>query len=190
MGNNPMRYNDPMGNDTLPSGKYIWESGAQEEINQLQRESPDGEVWLPLTFSERLYVLGENIGLFTLPEAAFAKGAEATKGAKAADVKLPEVKTPEVKVPEIKTPEVKSLEVKVDKPYQRPANATTKEQKASVQNKPCTDCGATAKTMVADHKKPLVKEYFETGKIDKTNMHATSSVQPQCPTCSAKQGAE
>jgi RHS repeat-associated protein len=156
MGNNPMRYNDPMGNDTLPSGKYIWEPGAQEEINQLQRESPDGEVRLPLIFFERLYVLGENIGLFALPEASLAKGAEATKGAKAADVKLPEVKAPEVKVLEVKAG-AKVAEKSADgipkppkgkgavPPSERdPKRVFTKEQKSEMlkqQDNKCAKCG-------------------------------------------------
>ncbi|MGN6396471.1 MAG: immunity protein Imm33 domain-containing protein [Mucilaginibacter sp.] len=44
--------------------------------------------------------------------------------------------------------------------------------------------------MVADHKKELVKEHYETGSIDKKRMRSKDAVQPQCPTCSAKQGAE
>ena len=64
------------------------------------------------------------------------------------------------------------------------------EQRASVQNKPCVDCGATTKPMVADHKTPLVKEHYETGKIGTKKMRDVNSVQPQCTTCSAKQGAE
>jgi hypothetical protein len=43
--------------------------------------------------------------------------------------------------------------------------------------------------MLADHKQPLVKEYYETGKIDKVKMRKSDAVQPQCQTCSAKQGA-
>jgi len=174
MGNNPIRFEDPLGNDTLPSGRYIWDDGAREELQEMVNENPDA-TWEP-NFWERLYLIGENVGLFALPEGKLMKAAEVT--------------TKEAKVTEVKVPEVKAPEVKIDKPYQRPANATTKEQRASVQNKPCTDCGKTAKKMVADHKKPLVKEYYETGKIDKNKMHSTSSVQPQCPTCSAKQGSE
>ena len=81
-------------------------------------------------------------------------------------------------------------EVKATTPYKRPNNATTKEQRESVQGKPCVDCGQKADKMVADHKKELVKEHYETGTIDKTKMRDVNSVQPQCPTCSAKQGAE
>lgn len=43
---------------------------------------------------------------------------------------------------------------------------------------------------MADHKKPLVQEYYETGKINKEKMRAVNAVQPQCPTCSARQGAK
>jgi RHS repeat-associated protein len=75
-------------------------------------------------------------------------------------------------------------------PYARPSGATTKAQRASVQGKPCVDCGTTTGRQVADHKKPLVKEHYETGSIDKKRMRDPNAVQPQCPTCSAKQGAE
>ena len=74
--------------------------------------------------------------------------------------------------------------------YKRPANATTAAQRASVQGKPCVTCGRTAGKMVADHKKPLVEEYYETGTIDEGRMRTADAVQPQCPTCSARQGAE
>lgn len=75
-------------------------------------------------------------------------------------------------------------------PYKRPSGATTKAQRESVQNQPCVDCGNIANRQVADHKNPLVKEYYETGTIDKAKMRSVDAVQPQCPTCSARQGAE
>ena len=75
-------------------------------------------------------------------------------------------------------------------PYKRPSGATTKAQRESVQNHPCVDCGNIANRQVADHKTPLVKEYYETGTIDKARMRSLDAVQPQCPTCSARQGAE
>ena len=68
--------------------------------------------------------------------------------------------------------------------------ATTKAQRESVQGQPCVDCGSLTSKQVADHKTPLVKEYYETGTIDKTQMRSLDAVQPQCPTCSARQGAE
>ncbi|MCF2500434.1 MULTISPECIES: RHS repeat domain-containing protein [Dyadobacter] len=74
--------------------------------------------------------------------------------------------------------------------YKRPSGSVTNAQRASVQGKPCVDCGTTGTKMVADHKRPLVKEHYETGTIDKKNMRSVDAVQPQCPTCSAKQGAE
>ncbi|MNF84422.1 hypothetical protein D3C84_667830 [compost metagenome] len=74
-------------------------------------------------------------------------------------------------------------------PYKRPSGATTVEQRASVQGRPCVDCGAVSTKQVADHKTPLVKEYYQTGGIDKIRMRSVDAIQPQCPTCSARQGA-
>lgn len=78
--------------------------------------------------------------------------------------------------------------VNITKAYARPNNATTAAQRASVQGKPCVDCGAQGTKMVADHKIPLVQEYYQTGKVDKIKMRGLDSVQPQCTTCSNKQG--
>ena len=36
-------------------------------------------------------------------------------------------------------------------------------------------CGKTGDKMVADHKTPLVKEHYETGKIDKAKMRVLYS---------------
>ena len=74
--------------------------------------------------------------------------------------------------------------------YKRPNNATTAAQRRSVQGKPCVDCKATGQKNVADHKYPLVKEHYETGTIDTKQMRSVDAVQPQCPSCSSKQGAE
>lgn len=76
----------------------------------------------------------------------------------------------------------------ITKPYKRPSGATTTAQRKSVQGKPCVDCGKKTPTMHADHKNPLVKEYYETGTIDKTHMREIDAVQPQCPHCSNSQG--
>ena len=73
-------------------------------------------------------------------------------------------------------------------PYKRPSGATTPEQRQSVQGKPCVDCGKTETKMNANHKTPLVKEHYETGKIDKTNMRSLDAVNSHCPTCSNKEG--
>ncbi len=37
---------------------------------------------------------------------------------------------------------------------------------------------------------PLVKEHYQTETIDKVKMRSNDAVQPQCPSCSSKQGAE
>jgi hypothetical protein len=74
-------------------------------------------------------------------------------------------------------------------PYRRPSGATTVQQRAAVQGRPCVDCGKIAPKQVADHKTPLVKEHYETGTIDSTRMRSLEAVQPQCPSCSARQGA-
>lgn len=75
-------------------------------------------------------------------------------------------------------------------PYQRPSGATTAAQRESVQGKPCVKCGAETPRQVAGHKEALVKEHYETGTIDKDRMRSLDAVQPECPTCSAREGAE
>ncbi|MBK6464596.1 MAG: hypothetical protein IPF92_26870 [Myxococcales bacterium] len=54
--------------------------------------------------------------------------------------------------------------------------------------KPCVTCGPSESKMYADHKDPLVRQHYEGGGIDKSKMRATSEVQPQCATCSNRQG--
>jgi RHS repeat-associated protein len=75
-------------------------------------------------------------------------------------------------------------------PYKRPSNATTSKQRASVQGKPCVKCGTTTPKQVAGHKQALVREHYENGSIDKQKMRSLEAVQPECPTCSNKEGAE
>jgi len=80
--------------------------------------------------------------------------------------------------------------VDISEPYKRPSGSVTNAQRASVQGKPCVTCGNNdGGKRIADHKDPLVKEYYETGKIDKAKMRDVNSVQPQCTRCSAQQGA-
>src|SRR5262249_17527081 len=74
--------------------------------------------------------------------------------------------------------------------YVRPPHATDRAQKAAVQGQPCVTCGKVAPKMVADHKVPLVVEHHRTGAVDRAKMHDVKAVQPQCPTCSSRQGAE
>ncbi|MCP4163142.1 MAG: hypothetical protein GY760_24030, partial [Deltaproteobacteria bacterium] len=84
----------------------------------------------------------------------------------------------------------KVKKVKITKPYERPNNATTKKQRESVQGKPCVTCGKKGGKRYADHKEPLVKEYYRTGKINKKKMKSKKAVQPQCKNCSDKQGGK
>lgn len=79
---------------------------------------------------------------------------------------------------------------KATTPYKRPNNATTKEQRKSVQGKPCSDCGVVTPKQYANHKRPLVKEHYETGTIDKKKMRAVKSVNAHCKTCSSKEGGK
>ncbi len=74
--------------------------------------------------------------------------------------------------------------------YSRPNNATTAAQRKSVQGKPCVDCGGTSEPMIANHIKPLVQEWYETGSIDLKKMKSTESVNSHCQTCSGKQAGE
>ena len=104
--------------------------------------------------------------------------------AKAIDKTIVKIEEKQLFKAEVKT------ETKAAEAYSRPNNATTSAQRASVQGKPCISCGETKSKMVADHKTPLVKEHYQTGTIDKTKMKSIDAVQPQCPTCSARQGAE
>ena len=76
----------------------------------------------------------------------------------------------------------------ITQPYARPSNATTPAQRAAVQGKPCTECGATSATQRANHTPPLVKEYYSTGTINTTRMRSTKAVTPHCPTCSNAEG--
>ncbi len=67
MGNNPIKFNDPLG-DTLPSGKHVYDKGGMEEF--LWMCDPRSEYYgteVELTWGERLYLLGGQIGLFAMP---------------------------------------------------------------------------------------------------------------------------
>jgi hypothetical protein len=78
----------------------------------------------------------------------------------------------------------------ITKPYKRPSGATTQAQRDSVQGQPCVKCGDVPDRNVAGHKKALVEEYYETGTIDQQRMRSLDAVRPECPTCSAREGAE
>ncbi len=65
-------------------------------------------------------------------------------------------------------------------PYKRPSNATTPEQRASVQDKPCATCGATGQKNNADHIEPLVVQHYKGG-IDKSKMPQSSCSSSSMP---------
>jgi hypothetical protein len=75
----------------------------------------------------------------------------------------------------------------VSEPYVRPLG-TTRAQRKSVQGSPCVDCGKTAAVQRADHKDPLVVQYYRDGSIDLEKAKSLDAVQAQCPDCSNKQG--
>jgi hypothetical protein len=83
-----------------------------------------------------------------------------------------------------------SSKPKPTEPYSRPSGSTTQAQRDSVQGKPCVKCGTLTDKQRAGHKEALVKEYYESGTIDKAKMRSLDSVRSECPRCSAKEGAE
>ncbi|CAN7593134.1 DUF6531 domain-containing protein [Variovorax sp. LjRoot175] len=78
----------------------------------------------------------------------------------------------------------------ISAPYRRPSGSTTAAQRQSVQGMPCVKCGEQTAGQIAGHKGALVKEYYETGTIDKERMRSLDAVQSECPTCSAREGAD
>jgi RHS repeat-associated protein len=81
--------------------------------------------------------------------------------------------------------------VDITKKYKRPCSAgPTAAQKRAVQGKPCVDCGLIAAKQVADHKDPLVVQYYREGSVNVTQQTQISAVQPHCPTCSSRQGGQ
>ena len=184
--NNPLRYVDPNGNIV----ETLWDVanlgiGAHSMADNLVKGDIEAAIWdagglaVDLVATVIPFVPG---GAGTAIKVARA----ATKAEKAATAAKAVRKVDKAK------DAAKAAESgqAATKPYKRPSNATTPEQRASVQGKPCVDCGATTPRMNADHKQPLVKEHYETGSIDTTRMRQTDAVQPQCPTCSSKQGAD
>ncbi|MFD9377838.1 polymorphic toxin-type HINT domain-containing protein [Streptomyces sp. NPDC059999] len=75
-------------------------------------------------------------------------------------------------------------------PYERPPGTPTAEQRASVQGKSCVTCGEKGDVMVADHKVPLVTEWFNRFRINMTRARSVDAVQPQCRSCSGAQGGK
>jgi RHS repeat-associated protein len=75
-------------------------------------------------------------------------------------------------------------------PYQRPPGATTVQQRAAQQGLVCETCGRISSPMIANHRTPLVQEYYRTGQVDLSRARSLEAVGPHCGTCSAREGAE
>lgn len=75
----------------------------------------------------------------------------------------------------------------IKKPYARPFG-TTKAQRDSAKGKACANCGTVTPNQIADHKKPLVVEYYETGTNNPVLQKSVGAVQAHCPSCSNMQG--
>ncbi len=76
-------------------------------------------------------------------------------------------------------------------PYVRPPEAgPNTAQRASVQGLPCVDCGKVTNNQVADHKVPLVVQYYKEGAVNVPAQSSVDAVQPHCPSCSAIQGGQ
>lgn len=159
----------------------------------MDREDPTGEIsWEDLRsdIADLLDDLGELPPDLGGPELGAAgdliRGAEEARGVSQGSEAAVDLVD---RVPEV-APEGTEAVSKATAPYKRPSGATTAAQRASVQGKPCVKCGDIAETQVAGHREALVKEYHQTGSIDKAKMRSVDAVQPECPTCSAKEGAE
>jgi filamentous hemagglutinin len=76
-------------------------------------------------------------------------------------------------------------------PYSRPSGAgPNTAQRATVQGKPCVDCGVVTSNQVADHIDPLVVQYYRDGAVNVSGQSSVNAVQPHCPSCSASQGGQ
>ncbi|WP_259674751.1 filamentous hemagglutinin N-terminal domain-containing protein [Pseudomonas fluorescens] len=76
-------------------------------------------------------------------------------------------------------------------PYSRPSGAgPNAAQRATVQGKPCVDCGVVTSNQVADHIDPLVVQYYRDGAVNVSGQSSVNAVQPHCPSCSASQGGQ
>lgn len=116
--------------------------------------------------------------------------AAAAVGAGAAVVAVKAVKAVKTASQSAKIERLAGGSIQATSKYARPKNATTPAQRAAVQGKTCVTCGQKSGKMVADHRTPLLVEHLKTGSINTTKMRSIKAVQPQCPRCSAKQGAQ
>jgi hypothetical protein len=168
-----------LGAEIVGAGKGLYNAFAgtynlgAELLNEQQASSGQPRIELPLAPTASYNNLGELVGASVATLGlAIAGGAKTSGEGAAAEASLTEPH------PSVTTP------------YERPTGATTAEQRAAVQGNPCVDCGSTDAKMVANHKTPLVKEYYQTGTIDKVNMRSVDAVNSHCATCSNRSGAE
>lgn len=202
--NNPIRYNDPSGKAGEDCCKVLGDAAqwVGDKLNDLGNSS--AVVWV----NNNLNPLAPAAELLT--GRSLNSGFSENKPRLESGVQLAAFAMPTAKVESVIAGEIKNIvvvqvekqavnnlekqalkaEVKAIEAYKRPSGSTTQAQRASVQGKPCVTCGESKPKMVADHKTPLVKEHYQTGTIDKKKMTSKDAVQPQCPTCSARQGAE
>ena len=189
--NNPILYNDPYGDIcipcfVIPGIAILMTLGAEDAVAPTKNPKKDAE-GRARSAKFRGEAQAAAFTLITFP--LYAGQFEETGGD---DITVPyrEGEGPNESTSDGQ--ESQSPEAPVtDELYKRPNNATTPAQRESVQGQPCATCGKDeGQKNVADHKKELVKEYYETGTIDKDRMRSKDAVQPQCEDCSRKQGKE
>ena len=184
--NNPGKYIDPTGNAFMAVLAVIW--AGVEAIASAADVVEVGEVWADSNAS-----IGDKLGTTGLaalgvigPGGGYSKIDDAVRIAD--DIVDSAKTTGRSAKPVSGVPGDGFTPGDVSTKYKRPSGATTPAQREAVQGQPCVDCGDTASRMRADHIDPLSVQHYRDGKIDRTRMRSVDSVQPQCPTCSARQG--